>query len=65
MKYIKTEGNYEIYEATEPECGEGYKCGHSFFYACRYGKSRPPKLFYSLDAAEVWCMIETWSEEEP
>lgn len=65
MKYIKTVGNYDIFEATEPDCEEGYKSGYSFFLAIHtYNMAKFSKCFDLLEAAETWCMEETWTEEE-
>ena len=70
MKYIKTVGIYEIYEATAQECRDGYMgmrwsypCFCAFYKDEEPDERTPRKIGYSesdfdsLAEAEDWCEI--------
>ena len=63
MKYIKTVGHYEIFEASKEECTKGYM-GMRWEYPCycafykdeeerTFGTSESD--FASIEEAEEWC----------
>lgn len=68
MKYIKTVGIYEIYEASKEECKKGYMgIPYSYPCLCAFYKNeepdeRTPRVlgksesdFDTIEEAEEWC----------